>query len=66
MSPRDWFEIAWHASLLLLVAPQALSFLLRHAGARLGLGLIVLGALAYHVVIVQACHQSLPLCYWSP
>lgn len=70
MSARDWLEIGWHASLLLLGLGSVLSFLLRHLWIRLILvGVIAIG-LVYHVLVVQDCqaylagHSSGYLCRW--
>lgn len=65
MSGRDWFEIAWHAVLLLVVVPPVLRFLLMQSWARALVAVIIIGALGYHVAVVQACHAKTALCYWG-
>ena len=64
MTPRDWLEDAWHASLLALAVPAVLGYLLRHRWARAAFVGAVLVALAYHVAVVDACYQHGALCYW--
>lgn len=65
MSPRDWFEIAWHAALILFALPSVLGILIRNPWARAAVAVVVVVALAYHVTVVQACHDRTSLCYWG-
>ena len=58
-------EAAWHASLLLIIMPPVLRGLLRSSWPRVILALAIVAALAYHVAVVEACHQGQALCYWG-
>lgn len=71
MSFRDWLEVAWHSSILLLLLPGVLSYLLAHRWARVAVVSLILGALVYHLAMVQDCHAFLDnrspgyLCRWG-